>query len=137
MKKFIFGMVVVAALILMDVRFPAAQGSATFTGELMDAVCAPMGSHDMMMKSNDLTQALQCVWFCLHFRKPGSRLVLYDASSKTVYNLDDMGRCGAPLRCLRPWSAEKVKLTGTLDAATKTIKVTDVVSANGGGAAKP
>ena len=61
--------------------------------------------------------------------QPGSRLVLYDASTKTVYNLDDMGRCGPPLRCLRPYSAEKVKLTGTFDAAKKTIKVTDVTSA--------
>jgi hypothetical protein len=129
MKKLILGIVVVAALILMDVSFPSAQSATTFTGELMDAVCAPMGSHTMTMKDNDLTDPLQCVWFCLHFRKPGSRLVLYDATSKTVYNLTDMGRCGPPLRCMRPWSAEKVKLTGTYDAATKTINVTDVVSA--------
>jgi len=129
MKRFIFGMAVVMALILLTASFPAAQGTTTFTGELMDAVCAPMGSHTMTMKENDLTEPLQCVWFCLHFRTPGSRLVLYDASTKTVYNLDDMGRCGPPLRCLRPYSAEKVKLTGTFDAAKKTIKVTDVTSA--------
>jgi hypothetical protein len=130
MKRLTFGSAVVAALILLLVKFPAAQGlTTTFTGELTDAICAPLGSHTMTMKDNNLTDPLQCVWFCLHFRTPGSRLVLYDAASKTIYNLDDMGRCGPPLRCLRPWSSEKVNLTGTLDAATKTIKVTDVVSA--------
>ncbi len=50
--------------------------------------------------------------------------MLYDSATKTVYNVDDMGRCGPPLRCLRPYSAEKVKITGTQDAVTKTIKVT-------------
>jgi hypothetical protein len=133
MKRFFLGAAVVAAQVLLSPSFPRAQGGSTFTGELMDAVCAPMGSHDAMMKANDLTESLQCVWFCLHFRTPGSRLVLYDGASKTVYNLDDMGKCGPPLRCLRPYSAEKVKITGTLDATTKTIKVTDVVNANPGG----
>jgi hypothetical protein len=133
MKRFFFGLATVAALVLLLPSFPRAQGGSTFTGELMDAICAPMGSHTTTMQKNDLTQPLQCVWFCLHFVTPGSRLVLYDSATKTVYNVDDMGRCGPPLRCLRPYSAEKVKITGTLDAATKTIKVTDVVSANAGG----
>src|ERR1700736_4715921 len=63
----------------------AAQGSNTFTGEIMDSACAKMGSHDPMMKSHpNMKTEKDCTLGCV---KAGSQYVLYDASTKTVYEL--------------------------------------------------
>jgi hypothetical protein len=56
----------------------------------MDSSCAKMGSHEMMEKQHNMPSNAAsdkaCTVACL---KAGAKLVLYDASTKTVYELDD------------------------------------------------
>jgi hypothetical protein len=49
-----------------------------------------------------------------HFAKPLSKYVLYDAATKTTYQLDDQLN-------VQPYVGETVQITGTLNAATKMI----------------
>jgi hypothetical protein len=93
----------------------------TFNGEIMDSACAQMGSHDGMMKSNaDIKDAKGCTLGCV---KGGAKFVLYDAASKTVYELDDQQK---PVK----FAGEKVKVMGTVDKVTNTIHVTDIHGAS-------
>ncbi|SRR5229473_771771 len=100
----------------------------TFTGEIMDSQCAKNSSHAMMLKkegmgdkdSNDLMVKQMCTKNCV---KMGGKYVLYDAAKKAVYELDDQQKPEA-------LAGQKVKVTGTLDSATKTIHVTDIKAAS-------
>lgn len=87
----------------------------------MDNDCAQMGSHDMTMKANNLATADLCTTYCLHFKKTPGKYVLYNAATKTIYQLDDQAQTDF-------FTARKVKVTGTYDQATKTIHVTDIKS---------
>jgi type 1 fimbria pilin len=107
-------------LMLMSVGFAGAQ-SGSFTGEIMDSSCAKMGSHDGMMKAHEkITSGKQCTLGCV---KGGAKFVLYDASSKTVYQLDDQ---------MKPmdFAGAKVTVTGSVDKATNTIHVADIKAAS-------
>lgn len=106
MKK--LGLLFAATLLLVGMSF-AAQKSTTYTGEIMDSHCAAMGNHGGK-------EAKACTLGCV---KGGASLVLYDASKKAVYQLDDQTKP-------RDFAGQKVKVTGTLDQATKTIHVTDI-----------
>ena len=106
MKKLV--LLFVATLALTGMAF-AAQKSATYSGEIMDSHCAMMGDHGGK-------DAKTCTMGCV---KGGAKFVLYDASKKAVYQLDDQMKPQA-------FAGQKVKVTGTLDQATKTIHVTDV-----------
>jgi hypothetical protein len=48
--------------------------------------------------------------------KAGSKFVLYNSASKTVYQLDDQQKP-------RDFAGQKVKVVGTYDTGTKTIHV--------------
>lgn len=85
----------------------------TYTGEIMDSACAAAGSHAGMMKGNPNMTAKDCTTACVAH---GAKYVLYDADSKTVYQLDDQKK---PVQ----FAGAKVAVTGTLDDATKTIHV--------------
>jgi hypothetical protein len=88
-----------------------------FTGEIMDSACAKMGSHEGMMKAHAaIKDAKGCTLGCV---KNGAKFVLYDASTKTVYQLDDQQK---PMQ----FAGEKVTVSGTLDESTKTIHVADI-----------
>lgn len=75
----------------------------------MDSSCAKMGSHEMMEKQHNMPSNAAsdkaCTVACV---KAGAKLVLYDASTKTVYELDDQKKA-------EQFAGEKVKLTGTID----------------------
>lgn len=104
------------SLLLSIVGFTVAQGRA-FNGDIMDETCANLGSHDGMMKSHaDIKDAKDCTLACV---KSGSKFVLYDGASKTVYELDDQQK---PVQ----FAGEKVRVMGTLDNTTHTIHVTDI-----------
>jgi hypothetical protein len=113
---------VLALLILVlafyDVR---ANRPATFRGEIMDSRCAQMGSHEAVMKMQGFQTPLQCALFCAHYLQNPSAWVLYDANHKTVYQLNDQEN-------VQPYAAEKVAITGTYDAASKTILVTAITA---------
>lgn len=98
----------------------ASAGSA-FEGEIMDNDCAEMGSHDMTMKSVTLATPDLCTSYCLRFKKTQGKLVLYDAATKTICQLDNQQEASF-------FAARKVKVTGTYDEATKTIHIKDITS---------
>jgi hypothetical protein len=95
-----------------------AQSATTFRGTLADEqlncvqnpVKAPL----------DIKDKTSCMLYFAHFVKPGSKYVLYDAATKTSYKLDDQD-------LVQPYvGAKEVQVTGTLDAATQTIKVKEI-----------
>jgi hypothetical protein len=91
-----------------------AQKSQTFAGEITDTGCAGMGSHAGMGKPPK-----ECVAACV---KAGAEFVLFDAAAQKTYQLDDQKK---PAQ----FAAEKVIVTGTLDAKTRTIHVTAIKAA--------
>jgi hypothetical protein len=66
-----------------------------------------------------VTKKEGCVLYWAHFAKPPSKFVLYDAATKTTYQLDDQNLA-------QPYVGETVQITGTLNAANKTIHITGV-----------
>jgi hypothetical protein len=96
------------------VRLAAAD---TFNGEITDAnlncVQTPMKAPEGL-KAKDA-----CVLYWAHSAQPNEKFVLYDAATKATYQLDDQDM-------VEPYVGEKVQVTGTLNAATKTIKVTGI-----------
>jgi hypothetical protein len=93
--------------------FSAAPAPQTFTGVITDDVCALAGHSSMRMGPTDARCAIACVM--LH----DAEYVLYDG--KTVYTLSDQK---TPER----FAAQKVKVTGTLDAKSKAIQVDSIAA---------
>ena len=106
--------------LLMFVGVSFAATSKTYTGEIMDSACAAMGSHEGMMKGNPKMTAKSCTLACLQH---GAKFVLFDAATKTVYQLDDQTK---PAQ----FAGAKVEVTGTLDDTTKTIHVARIKAAS-------
>lgn len=98
----------------------AAAGS-TFEGEIMDNDCAEMGSHATTMTATALSTPDLCTTYCLRFKNTPGKLVLYNAATKMIYQLDNQQEASF-------FKARKVKVIGTYDQATKTIHVTDINS---------
>ena len=95
----------------------APSGAAqSYTGEIMDSACAAMGSHEMMMKQEGAKDAKECTLKCV---AGGSKFALFDAASKTTYQLDDQTKP-------KDFAGQKVKVTGTLDSSTHTIHVENI-----------
>jgi hypothetical protein len=114
----------IASLALLAGSNLAAQKQEMITGEVMDSSCAQMGSHEMMEKQHNMSPSAAsdkaCTLGCV---KAGAKLVLYDASTKTVYQLDDQKK---PMQ----FAGEKVTVTGTVDKANKTIHVAKIAKAS-------
>jgi hypothetical protein len=86
----------------------------TFTGEIMDSQCAMNGSHAQMEKMKSMPDdSKMCTLKCVEM---GGKFVLYNATTKTTYQLDDQEKP-------KEFAGQKVKVTGTYDKATKTIHV--------------
>ncbi len=88
--------------------------SRSFTGEIMDSNCAKAGAHNPAMGTSK-----ECTLGCV---KAGGKFVLYNPSTKAVYQLDDQKKP-------EQFAGEKVKVTGTYNAATKTIHVANIAKA--------
>jgi hypothetical protein len=124
MKKVIMN---VAACTLLMPGFAAAKDQ-TFTGEIMDSQCAKNASHEMMLKKegmgdkdpNDPIVKGMCTKNCV---KMGGKYVLFDPASKAVYELDEQSKP-------EQFAGQKVKVTGTLNKANKTIHVTSIEAAS-------
>lgn len=106
-------------LMLCSIGFTAAK-DMTYTGEIMDSQCAKLGSHETMMKKEGIATEKQCTLGCI---KMGGKFVLFNPTTKAVYQLDDQQKPMA-------FAGDKVKVMGTLDKATKTIHVTDIKAAS-------
>jgi len=92
----------------------APNATKVFKGEIMDDLCAKSGSHDEMQKmmksmGNDAkTCTVECV-------KLGGKYVLYDAASKTSYQLDPQDKA-------KDYAGQKVEVTGTSEGGTIHVK---------------
>jgi uncharacterized protein YdeI (BOF family) len=113
MKK--FRIVLTMASVLLAVSL-AAQQARTFAGEIMDSQCAAMGSHQTMMRKMGTKDANDCTDKCV---EAGGKYVLYDSSTKMVYQLDDQEKA-------KQFSGQKVNVSGSFDRNSKTIYVTDI-----------
>ena len=98
----------------MVAALSAAQGKQTFTGTITDNMCAKAGHAQMRMGPTDA----ECTTACVSVH--GATYVLYDG--KEVYALSDQ-------RTPEKFAGQKVRVTGTLDVKTKTIRV-DSISAS-------
>jgi hypothetical protein len=107
MKHLIFSLLAVAALF-------AAQGKQTFTGTITDDECSRADHTRMRMGPTDAA----CVQACISAHS-GS-YVLYDG--KDAYTLSDQ-------RTPEKFAGQKVTVTGTLDAKTRTIRVDSIAAA--------
>lgn len=90
----------------------AASGAATFTGTITDTMCG--ARHGMMKGQPDDA----CVRTCV--KNTSAQYALYDG--QTVMRLSDQK---APAR----FAGAKVKVTGTYDEKSKTIKVASIEAA--------
>src|ERR1700748_2781328 len=95
-----------------------AQGSQTFTGEIMDSHVPAMGAHQMMAQKGENEKS--CTTRCVGM---GGKYTLVNPSTKTAYTLDDQKQAAS-------FAGAKVSVTGTLNAATKTIKVASIKAAS-------
>ena len=91
------------------------SSGATFTGVITDNMC-DNGDHKAMNMGPDP----KCVVACVKEMK--GKYVLYDAGKKVAYVLSDQ-------KTPEKFAAKKVTVTGTLDEATKTIKVDSIAAA--------
>jgi hypothetical protein len=118
MKKLAMGIVAVGIASVVSFGTFAAPKVGTFTGELMDSQCALQGGkHDNMIRVGQDEKA--CTTMCV---KLGGTVVMYDAATKTTYKLDDQKKATL-------FAGQKVTVTGDLNEATKTIKVTSMAAA--------
>ena len=97
----------------------AGEGVRTFRGEISDSQCAMnvhslTHSHQEMLKSKGLMggTSAQCAMRCA--KQMGGEFVL--AAGKQVYRLDNQAEA-------EKFAGQRVKISGTLDAKTKTIHV--------------
>lgn len=81
----------------------------TFVGKIGDSQC---GLKHRMGMGSDKECTLKCV-------QMGSKFILADQANKVVYQLDDQ-------KTAEPFAGQMVKVTGTLDKKTKTIKVKSI-----------
>src|SRR5580700_1553901 len=100
-------------LTLASVLFAAGE-PATFTGVITDTLCGR--THAMMKASSDEA----CVKMCV---KGSGEYALFDG--KDILKLSDQ-------KLLAKFAAQRVKVTGTLDAKAGRIKVISIEAASGG-----
>jgi len=92
----------------------AAPATQTFTGVITDGMC-PRGDHSQMqMGPTDAECTLACI------REHDAEYLLYDGQK--AYNLSDQKKP-------EKFAAQKVKVTGALDAKTNTIQVDSITVA--------
>lgn len=99
--------------VLAAVALSAAPGTQTFTGTIADDICAKGGHAQMRMGPTDA----ECTVACIDAH--GAAYVLYDGAE--VYALSDQ-------RTPEQFAGRKVRVTGTLDAKTRTIQVESIAA---------
>lgn len=110
----VFACCAALAALTAGAALPAAQNSQTFTGTITDDVCAKSGHAQMRMGPTDADCTVACV--LAH----DAAYVLLDGTD--VYTLSDQ-------RAPEKFAAQRVTVTGTLDARTKTIQVESIAAA--------
>jgi hypothetical protein len=100
--------------LLAAAALAAAQGRRTFTGTITDNECAHADHSPMRMGPTDAECAVACV------DAHGATYVLYDG--KDVFTLSDQKLPGK-------FAGQKVRVVGTLDVKTRTIRVDSIAAA--------
>lgn len=100
---------------------PRAASPQTYSGEIMDSLCAKNGSHDKMMEQMKSMghDKKTCTTKCILL---GAKYVLYDARTNTVYALDNQDQAAA-------FASQTVRVAGTLDK--NKLKVQSIEPAGG------
>jgi len=101
-------------ILLAVVGLYAAQEKQTFTGTITDDVCARADHSQMRMGPTDAECAAACI------DAHGASYILYDGNN--AYSLSDQ-------KAAAKFAAQKVKVVGTLDTKTKTIRVDSITAA--------
>jgi Protein of unknown function (DUF5818) len=115
-------LLVLCAAVFLAAKDKANDSSPTFQGAIVDSQCAfnvhsQSHSHDWMIakgvdKAHD---EKSCTLHCV--KDMGGSYVL--VSKKEVYRLDDQSKA-------EPFAGKDVKVSGTLDAKTRTIHVVEI-----------
>ena len=92
----------------------AAQGQQTFVGTITDDMCERADHSRMQMGPTDADCTRACV------AQHGAAFVLFDGTN--VYKLSDQ-------KTPDKFAGQKVRVTGTVDAKTKTIRVESISAA--------
>lgn len=103
-----------AVSLLVLTTLSAGQTTETFTGVIADGICAVEGHASMKMGPTDADCARTCV------ETHDTQFVLLGATA--VYQLSNQ-------QAAAKFAAQRVSVTGTLDAATKTIRVASIAAA--------
>jgi hypothetical protein len=107
----------IAVCVLFSALSLAAQQVQAFKGEITDSMCSGPGGHAAMLKQGETIA--HCTVACV---EKGAKYVLSSPGNKTVYKLDDQMRPEA-------FAGQNVVAIGTLDNATGTIHVSDIIGA--------
>jgi len=92
----------------------AAQGKQTFVGTITDDMCERADHSRMQMGPTDADCTRACV------AQHGAAFVLFDGTN--VYKLSDQ-------KTPDKFAGQKVRITGTVDAKTRTIRVESIAAA--------
>ena len=101
--------------LVMIAASAVAQGKRQFVGTITDSMCENSDHSHMKMGPTDAACTIACV------DAHGASYVLYDG--KEAYTLSDQ-------KTPEKFAGKKVRVTGTLDAKTKTIQVESITAAN-------
>jgi hypothetical protein len=99
---------------------PELNGASTFSGEIIDSLCAKNGSHDKMMQDmksmgpDKNSCSAQCI-------KVGAKYVLFDSAKQATYQLNDQDKAAE-------FAGHKVHVSGTLEKMK--IKVASITRAD-------
>lgn len=107
MQRLLLGLLVIGALF-------AQPGKRSFTGAITDSMCATGDHSHMKMGPTDAACTKACI------EEHGAEYVLWDG--KDAYTLSDQ-------KTPENFAGQKVTISGTLDAKTKTLKVESISAA--------
>ena len=100
------------------------SSAQTFSGEIMDDLCAKYKSHDKMMqqmKSMTSDTAI-CTKKCIQL---GAHYVLYDRQKDAIYKLDNPQKA-------EPFAGKTVRVSGTLEKNKIKIASIEAIGSEGG-----
>ena len=111
----------IAMMIVATLSFAQRSNERAFKGQIMDSMCASMGSHNPGgYQATHTHTPKDCTLACV---KAGSKFVLYNSARKTTLQLDDQDKA-------RDFAGQRVSVVGTYDRATKTIHVSKIAAAS-------
>src|SRR5580704_6456731 len=111
------GALIVVAVCASFIPLNLAAQVQAFKGAITDSTCSGTKGHAVMLEKGETLA--HCTIECV---KMGAKFVLFSTEDKTVYQLDDQSKPKA-------FAARNVVVVGTLDKASNTIHVADLIGA--------